>query len=177
MNKKIMLALGFIIMIVFIVISSYFWYKFFLDLGSDGEITVNGKKHYDVYLNDKNRVHTVYSEETNDNVDGYEFHVGNSGVSTAKYRLLIVKLDPSKVRDGCTKATTIDEYDLNYELYFNEVMISGGVLSNVKDGILDEKTINIDEINNYELKVWLNSNVDNFEGMHYHYEVDLEVIE
>jgi len=160
-------------MIVFIAFSTYFWYKFFLDLGSDGKL-VNGA-NASIYMTEENNVHTIYSEDM-DKVEGYKFNVQNRGISSANYNLLIKELSPEEVKDGCNSSKIIDNNKLNFELYNNGVKVNSGVLGRLQNNVLDSRAIMIDETNRYELCVWLNSDADDLEGMHYHYKVELEVI-
>lgn len=175
MKKKAMLNIALVIMIIFVCVSSYFWYKFFLDLGSDGSLIGAGGNRASLVLVAKNQVHTTYDEDDK-NIEGYKFSVQNKGVSTAKYRLVLVELDPREVNDGCTESTMIDAKYLQFELYYNDKVMENGILTELNNGVLVEKNINIDTSDNYELKVWLSNSADDLEGKHYHYKVELEVI-
>lgn len=177
MKKKLLLYVALLILIVFIGSSTYFWFKYFLDLGSNGTLTNNHRGT--LVLSDKNKVYSIYDEDIKDinDIAGYKFNIENRGVSTEKYRLLLKEISPNKVKDGCNKNTLLKASELHYQLYLNKVLYKEGNLDEVANGILEERLINIDITDSYELKVWVNDDVTNSEGKHYHYEIKLEVIE
>ena len=179
MKKKLLLILGGIFIVLFVLVASYFWYLYFLDLGSDGTLGKKDKNLSSLTLVDQNKLYATYTEgmEIYDNAPGYRFQVINSGLRTAKYRLQLVEIEPSKINDGCTPSSLLKQNELNYQLYFNNQIIKEGNLADLEGDIIDEQEISIDVTNNYELKIWVNSSATNYEGKHYHYKVDIEVVE
>lgn len=177
MKKKVLLAIGLIVLIVVIAVASYFWYIFFLDLGSDGTLSNKNKTPSSLILVDENKIYATFREgiEVLDDAPGYKFKVINNGVKTSKYRLKIIEIEPNKINDGCTPSTILKTSDLNYQLYLNNQIIKEGKLSELDNAYLDEQELNIDLTNNYELRIWVNSTATEFEGKHYHYKVDIEV--
>ena len=178
MKKKMFLAILAIIMIVFIVITTYFWYHLFLDLGSNGKLGGLQNVKSSLILTDINNTHIIYDEKIDNisKVEGYRFRVENKGISTQNYRLILKELSADKVNDGCTNATLIDKSMLNYQLYVNGTLTHEGDLDDILKAYLHKGTINIESIDNYELKVWLKKDYVNDKSRHYHYVVELEVI-
>lgn len=179
MKNKIVLLCLIILIVCFSGLAFYFWYHYFLDLGSDGKLSgLNGSKEA-IVLTDENKVYATYEEGVDIpiNVESYKFKVQNIGVKTARYNLLFVEVSPSQVKDGCTNKTLLKKEELNYQLLLGEKIISQGKLTELQNNILDSRNINIDTSNSYELKVWLNSTSSDNEGKHYHYKVDIEVSE
>lgn len=177
MKKKSILYGALLILIIFIASATFYWFKYFLDLGSNGTLTNNAKGT--LVLSDENKVYSIYDEDVSHIGDtaGYKFKVENRGVSTERYRLLLKEVSPSKIKDGCTKNTLLKASELHYQLYLNKVLYKEGELDEVSNGVLEERLINIDITDSYELKVWVNDDATNTEGKHYHYEIKLEVVE
>ena len=173
--KKSRLLVGLFLMLVFILIASFLWFRYFLDLGSDGTLingsnTINGLK-----IEDENKVYETFKEgvSNGDDVVAYRFKIVCSNQSN-KYSIKIVEVSPNKVHDGCSDATLLKREELNYSLKLNGELIQEGRLDTLLDDTLDTRSINIDTTNNYELKIWINEEAKDFNGKHYHYKVELK---
>lgn len=179
MKNKTIITVGVVGMVIFIAVAGFFWYKFFLDIGSDGRITVGNTSKGDLVLTDRNRVYATYSELVVDpnKVEGYEFSVENKGLSSAKYRIKFVEVSPKVVNDGCNSKSVFKANELDYQLFVNDSLIREGNLSSVVNTTLNEQSISVDTKDKYELKVWLNDDLTNSHGKHYHYKVELEVLD
>lgn len=177
MKNKIVVALLIILIICFSCFAFYFWYNYFLRLGSDGKLSGINKENDIVALIDENKIYATYKEGIEEpiNVPGYKFRVENRGIQDARYDLIFTEISPSVVNDGCSNKTILRADELNYQLYYNNEVISQGRVDQIKDNILDSRNIIGNDKNNYELKVWLNSSSSNNEGKHYHYKVVLKV--
>lgn len=173
--------IGFCLIVIvtcFCILSFFFWYRYFLDLGSDGKLSgLNGTSE-SIILTDENKVYATYEEGFDEpvNIESYKFKIQNIGIKTSRYNLLFVEVSPSQVKDGCTNKTLLRKDELSYQLILSDKVISQGRLTELQNNILDSRNISADSSNNYELKVWLNSNSSDNEGKHYHYKVDIEVI-
>ena len=99
-----------------------------------------------------------------------------NGIVDKRYSLELIEISPTQVNDGCTNKTLLRKDELNYQLLYDGKSISKGRLSQIQNGILDERNIDSNKINDYELKIWLNSSSEDNEGKHFHYKVDLKVI-
>jgi len=179
MKNKIVVSLLIILIICFSTLAFYFWYNYFLKIGSDGKLSGLNKENGIITLIDENKVYATYEEGIEEpiNVPGYKFRVENRGSKDARYNLIFTEISPSVVNDGCTNKTILRADELNYQLYNNDKVISQGRVDQIKDSILDYRNVNGNSSNSYELKVWLNSSSSNNEGKHYHYKVELKVHE
>lgn len=173
--KKSRLLIGLFLMLVFISLASFLWFRYFLDLGSDGTLIkgpniINGLK-----IEDENKVYETFKEgmSNGDDVIAYRFKVISTNQSN-KYRIKLVEVSPNKINDGCSDTTLLKREELNYSLKLNGEVIQEGRLDTILDDTLDTRSINIDTTNNYELKIWINEEAKNFNGKHYHYKVELK---
>lgn len=176
MKGRSFLIIGFICVIIFIVIGSYFWFWFFLDYHSNGRFSNDNIGQGKVILVDVESVNSTdeESKENGDDSPSYIFKVNNNKTSSANYVLYLEETPYNMVNDGCTSETTLQRDDLSYQLTLNGKVIKSGKMTEIKDNILDEQFINIDVSNHYELKIWINEEADAWEGKHYHYKVVLK---
>lgn len=179
MKDRSVLLIGFISIIIFVIIAAYFWWLYFLDYNSDGRFNNESFGYGNIALVDIEGVNAVNekSKENGIGTPSYLFRVDNNKTSTTKYTLYIEDAPYNMVNDGCTMLTTLQRSDLSYSLKFNDVLIKYGKMTDIKDNILDERVINIDESNNYELRIWINEDAYEWEGKHYHYKVVLKEVE
>lgn len=176
MKGKGILAGGFVCLIIFIIISTYFWYLYFLDFNNDGKLNNNSNSHGKIVLVDIKGVNATNEESKEDGYDtpSYYFRVDNRKTGSANYVLYIEDTPFNLVNDGCSMGTTLKREELSYQLKMNGVAIKSGKLSSISDNILDKQYINIDESNHYELKIWISGDTTDYEGKHYHYKVTLK---
>ena len=174
-NKPILIILS-VVMLIFIIIASYFWYIYFLDLGSDGKYGKIKKDDSAITIVDENKIYAVFSSgvDYDEKAPGYKFKVVNRGLSTVDYVLKIKEISPSTIKDGCTEVTLLKSSELNYTLLFNGQVLKEGTLSDLNN-VLDKNTITIDTSNAYELKMWINDTSTDFNSRHYHYKIEIEV--
>ncbi len=176
MNKsKIMLAIATVVLLVFIALATKFWFTYFLDLNSNGSLSLKGTSYGSlelktVKLMDENQ---RYITSLDDVTSGYEFTVNNYKTSTTKYSLYLEDIPYYVVDDGCTNAMTLKRSELDYALYLNGELLVTDSLSSIKNNLLDSRSINIDVTNNYVLKIWINKDAQDTDNKHYHYRVNL----
>lgn len=179
MKNKIIAICLIILIVCFSGFAFYFWFNYFLNLGSDGKLAGTSTEKDLIVLIDENKLYSTYKEGIEEpiNVDGYKFRIENRSSKSARYNLVFNEISPNQVNDGCTNKTLLKRDELNYQLLFNNEVISQGRLNQLQNDILDIRNINGDSKNSYELKVWLNSSSENNDGKHFHYKVELKVIE
>ncbi len=177
MKNKVIVPILILFIILFSVISFYFWYHYFLRLGSDGNLSGLDKGN-SIVLKDKNKIYATYEEGIEEpiNVEGYKFTIENNGPMDARYDLIFVEVPPIQINDGCTNKTLLKPQELNYQLILNNEVINDGRLDQIENKIIDSRKIDGKGTNDYELKVWLNSSSTDNEGKHYHYKVELKVV-
>lgn len=179
MKSKFVLGIGFISIMIFIIIGAYFWWLYFLDYNSDGRFSNETFGYGSLVLVDIEGVNatTEESKESGVGTPSYIFRVDNNMTKSTKYTLYLEDAPYNLVNDGCSPMTTLKRSDLSYSLKLNGSIIRYGKLIDVKDNILDERGITIDTSNNYELRIWINDEAQDWEGKHYHYKVVLKEAE
>lgn len=176
-KSKRTLILLIVFSIIVIVVLTYFWFYYFLDIGSDGTLGKVQRSNSAIVILDDNKVYATYTKESSHKMPAYSFKVENNGLNTKRYRVKINDIAPKVINDGCTEKTFFARKELYYELYRGGNLISEGNLSSIKNSILDEHYVQIDETIKYQLVVKVDDSVpeESF-GKHYHYKLELEVL-
>ncbi len=176
MKNKFLLLCASLLLLIFLVYGTYSWYIFFLGAsGSYGENASSSLKDGNIVLNDNgNAVYdadakNIEDEDVNE-VPPYKFSINNSG-SKDKYTLYIEDVPLNTIDDGCTSDTLLNRSQLKYQLKLNGKVIKDDNLSNIKDNILDTREIAANTTNNYELRIYIHSEAEDWTGKHYHYKV------
>lgn len=170
-----------IVMIIFIVcfctLAFYFWFNYFINLGTNGRLSGVNTQNSTLVFTDENKIYASFKEGIEEpiDVDGYNFKIENKGNKEVRYELMFTEILPIQVNDGCSNKTTLRADELNYQLSLENKVISQGRVDQIAGKTLDLRTIDGLKTYNYTLKVWLNSSSENNEGKHYHYNVDLRV--
>ena len=180
MKNKILLICGSLMLIIFIIFGTYYWYLYFLRINNissstttttqnAGGITLidNGKNVYDSDASntDSNNV---------ENIDAYIFNVKNDNNTTGNYTLYLEDVPINSVKDGCTESTLLKRNQLRYQLILEEEVIKEDDLENIKDNILDTRTINANSVNHYKLRVYIKEDAEDWTNKHYHYKVSIK---
>ena len=173
--KKWPLVFAAILIILFIGLSTYYWFWLFIDIGTDGTLKRKSVSET-VSLVDENPVYDVYDKEQIFNTfEPYYFRITNTG-TTKKINVVLNDVDPSSINDGCNLETTLKREELTYVLKRENKEIKSGKLSDLKDNILYTDTILVDVTLHYSLEVNVDDYADPKEGYHYHYKLSLEVL-
>ena len=90
----------------------------------------------------------------------YIMHIENNGKREAKFNLVIKDVDGDIKRDY-----------LSYALLKDDKKVESGKLSDIKNNIIYEGTINKKEKNDYKLYIWVNKKI---EATKYEYSISLE---
>lgn len=178
MKNKILLVCAALLLLLFLMFGTYAWYLFFLRAGGNFEVNANNNlKSGNIYLKDGGN--SVYDADAEDVVEDevssvvpYKFKVVNEG-KTDDYYLYIEDLPVNAINDGCTSSTLLSRNQLKYQLKLNGTVIKEDYLSNIRDNIIDYRTISGLETNNYELRVYIHEDATNWTGKHYHYKIVL----
>lgn len=160
--------------IIFTLLSTIMWYHFF---DKNTKETVISSQLY--ISNNGDQVVKNIAIETENSVQvgeqAYSFSVENTGNKELSYKLLINEIAPSLLTDGCTNKTLLKRGELIYQLSLNDEVLVKEDMDNIKENILDIKTIKAGTVNNYELKFWVKSDAKNYLNKHYHYEINLSI--
>ncbi len=109
-------------------------------------------------------------DENSDKIVPYEFSVSNTDGEDSTYDLLI-----EDIIDNDKEEKTLSRKYLNYELKLNDVIIKKGNMSNIKNNILDTRTMSKDSTNSYSLKIWLNEKSKETDWMNKYYSYNITV--
>ncbi len=177
-NTKVILTISIILLVLFIALATKFWFSYFLDLNSNGALTVKDNNYGTLELRTiKLQDHAeMHFGDINDAIEGYEFTVDNNKTGTVKYRLYIEDVPCSMIEESCSPIMTIKRSELNYALYLNGDLLKSGNLADVENDLIDTQVINIDVYNKYELRFWLDESADDIDGKYYHYRVKVEEV-
>ncbi len=182
MKKKILLIIGFLVLVIFLIIGTYSWYLFFLKTGRDYYInSKNGARIGDLVLIDDGK--TVYDTDAKSlddenilSVIPYTFKISNLGNKEKTYVLYLEDLPVGSINDGCSSKTLLKRSQLKYQLKLNNEIIKEDYLSNLEDNILDKRNIDGKDTNTYELRIYIHDVNDDWYNKHYHYRVVLKKV-
>lgn len=177
MKNKVLLISAGLLLFIFLVFGTYAWYLFFLRASANFPINDNAHlKDGDIALLDKgNNVYETDAESMEDEdimaVTPYLFKVKNTSSNSDNYTLYIEDIPLNLIQDGCTSETLLTRDMLKYELRLNGKIIKKDYLSKIRDNILDERSIEADMTNEYELRIYIHEYAEDWGNKHYHYKV------
>ncbi len=150
MKRKLLYILGGITLFLFIVLSAFGWYQiFYTKKGTENTKISNlmvKLEDNEKTIHEKDAVPT----ENTDAVDPYQFTVYNQTKDPTIYKVLL----EDSVTTNIDKS--LSQSQLSYELSLNGKVIKKGTLDEIKNNVLDERSIEGEKENKYSLKIWLN---------------------
>ena len=179
MKKVILLVFAGVTLFAFIFGTSMLWYKFFYN--STG--TSNTTGNINVQLSNSNNVIDEsglipLDDETAKTLTPYEFSVKNNGSSDALYNVL---LEDSIISDDETYSSKelLSRTQLKYQLSLDGQVIKQGNLKDIKNNILDTRTISSGKTNNYQLRIYVSQDAvnTNWQNKYYHFNVNVKMEE
>lgn len=166
-----LLVLGGVILFLFIVGTSYAWYNLF---SKEETIAAN----LEISIDDQGNGVTVMdsmplTDQEGKALEAYHFKVKNNGTGEGTYRLLLQETPFNEIKDGCTSQDLLERNQLRYQLLLNGQEIQLDSVANIKNNVLDIRTIDVGKLNQYELRVWVPKSAENtaWTDKHYHYSV------
>ena len=81
------------------------------------------------------------AENASDWSDPYYFKVNNHSNSPISYDVILEKVSPNTVNDGCDDTTLFLESELDYELKLDNKVIATGTLSSLKNNLLNSNSL------------------------------------
>lgn len=112
-------------------------------------------------------------DEFAENLNPYTFKIKNTGKGSLKYTITIIDDNEEIKKDGCEN-NLIDHSLINVFFTSNGYTLASGNLSDLENDLFTT-IINPDEIENYELKIWISEKADNsVMGKHYHGKVSVK---
>lgn len=157
MKKELRLIIVTLILIVLLGVLSYIFFGIFKEK-NPSIISRLEVSFSDVDQSVVNEDFTLPKEE----IKPYQFSVMNKGKEDIKYKVILV--------DNSENKNSIARNNLRYELTLNGTVINQGKLSKIRDNVLDVRTIGKNSKNQYNIKIWLDSD-HQFEDIVYTYSV------
>ena len=70
----------------------------------------------------------------------------------------------------------LSKSQLEYQLSLNGEVIKQGMLTDIKNNILDTRVINPDKVNNYELRIYVSESaqITEWQNKYYHFNVKIQ---
>ena len=182
MKRLILLILSGIALFAFIFTSSMLWYNFFyngtysIDADNDTDDTVSS---IEVQLDDDNTISEgdliPLDKEMAKNIEPYSFRVKNTNSVSAYYNVIIEDAMISNDVNYSSKELLLRN-QLEYQLSLNGKLIKTGMLSDIRNNILDSRTISENETNNYELRMYVSESAldTNWQNKYYHFNINVQ---
>ena len=161
MKNKILLWCGSLMLIIFLAFGTYYWYLYFLKLNNNSSSTTTTTQNAGgiTLIDNGNNVYDTDATNTDgdnlEDIEPYVFNVKNDNNKNGVYTLYIEDVPANAIKDGCTEETLLNRNQLRYQLILNEQIIKDDDLENIKDNILDSRTITANTVNHYKLKVYI----------------------
>lgn len=178
MKKTILLFLAGIALFAFIFTTSVLWYNFFY--GKEVEDR-EGVSTLVINLDDSNNTIDEnglipLDAETARSLPPYEFTVKNTSSSSALYDII---LEDSIISDDATYSSKelLSRDQLEYQLALNGTIVKTGMLSDLDNNVLDTREISGEQINSYQLWVYVSENAQNtnWQNKYYHFDIKMQM--
>ena len=179
MKNKILIIVAGLLLLVFLTFGTYAWYLFFLRASDNygGAANADNRAGGIVMDDAGNRVYDTdvdnYEGDNISDIPPYTFTIRNTDASGGSYTLYLEDVPVNSINDGCTEATLLDRTQLNYQLILNDKVIKQDSLDNIKDNVLDRRSIDGKKTNTYKLRIYIKEDADNWRDKHYHYKVTM----
>ncbi len=179
MKKMVLLLLAGVALFAFILATSMLWYKFFY--GSPD--VINNVNSVKVQLDDTNNTIDEsglipLSDDMAMSLTPYEFKVENTGDTAVTYNVL---LEDNIVNDDSTynNKKLLSRNQLRYQLLLNGKIIKVGNLNKIKNNVLDTRNIASDQVNNYQLRIYVSEDAQDtsWQDKYYHFEISVQMEE
>ena len=172
-NKVLIVTAGLLLLIV----GTYYWYLFFLRASNNyGGATNTNNRAGNIVMDDSgNKVYDTdadnYEGDNISDIPPYTFTIKNTDAKGGSYTLYIEDVPINSINDGCTEFSLLERNQLNYQLILNDKVIKQDSLNNIKDNILDRRSIEGNKTNVYELRIYIKEDATDWRDKHYHYKV------
>lgn len=179
MKKIIMLLLAGVALFAFIFTTSILWYRFFYNGSTISNDNINS---VNVQLGNNNTIDESglipLDDETAKAITPYEFKVLNNSNHELIYNVL---LEDSIISDDTNYASKdlLSRNQLRYQLSLNGNVIKVGNLSELKNNILDTRSISASQVNNYQLRIYVGEAFQNtdWQNKYYHFDINVQMEE
>ncbi len=173
MKNRTVFKIAFFSLVLFVIIATYFWYLFFKDYAGENQ---SQKVRLELINNGGINYINAVPNDIDSNIPVYYFRVRNNVDEIINYEMSIEDVSPDKVNDGCSSDMLFARNELNYELKLDNKIIKSGVLSELSNNLLDNNEVKANSVNDYSLKIWLNTAAGDDLLKHYHYVVNIKEI-
>lgn len=178
MKKRLLLVLAGVILFIFIVITSFMWFKVFYNneemLDSSTSASLNIRLDDDLPVMETDSI--PLSAEVALTFQPYKFEVKNVGDKNQVYSILIED-SLIKGNEGYSVDSLLHRDQLEYQLFMNDKKIGHGMLSEIRNNILDIRNIQPGMENKYKLWVYVSESVQDlsWQNKYYHYEIEIKI--
>jgi len=157
-----------VILFVFCIGVSFFWYRIFkTDKVAVTHLTIALKDHgKGVEIDDL----VPKDDHSAKKMPAYSFDISNTGDSRGSYEVLLED-SVKKDEDGYASENMLERSELKYELTLNGKVIATDSLSSIKNNVLDSRVIGAKKTNVYRLRIWIPMDATNWQNKIYHYSV------
>ncbi len=117
------------------------------------------------------------SDEKGKLLTPYKFKISNPNSVSSKYQVIIEDSTPRN-EDTYQESQLLKRNQLRYQLILNNQVIALDNLGNVKNNVLDIRSIDEEKDNSYELRLWVDKNQteSNWMNKYYHYNIRIKPI-
>ena len=149
MKKKFLLFIGGIVLFLFIFVTALAWSKIFYGSSSGGNTTgiLNIQLSRKTDYLDTTQAHP--SSTAPSDTKPYTFVITNQSRNDSHYQVLLEE-EPLSNQKGHRQEDLLKRNQLKYELSLNGKVIHEGILSDIKNNILDERIIQGKQENQYQ---------------------------
>lgn len=176
MKKKLLLVMAGVALFVFIFATSILWYNFFYNDTSSNAFVSSLRIEMDDDHNILNEDNLIpLDEETAKNLKSYDFTVNNTSNVSTTYNVII---EDSVISDdeNFTNKSLLSRNQLEYQLALNGKVIKKGLLSDIKNNLLDTRNIEENKSNNYQLRIYVSEKAQNtdWQNKYYHFNIKIQ---
>ena len=171
MKRIVVLVTSAIVLVVAVFLIAFYSWDYFNTRKPKTELNT-----LEIVLSDEGNVNlseqSPTSEESATDIIPYIFKVVNKSDKSSKYQVLLEDYISDNTKSLLSRKV------LRYELKQDGITIKTGSLSEIKNNILDQNNILAKEEKKYELRIWVDENVDSSDwvGKSYNYNVKVNPV-
>jgi len=180
MKRNILLILCGVVLFLFITVTAFIWYDLFYRSSQNVESITTLQVHLEKETKTIQETDAlpISKDQALANVSPYVFSVDNTGDKTGIYKILLE--EPALKDDSNYQSKNLlTRAQLEYQLILNGRLVKSGMLSDIKNNILDERAIEKGKKNRYELRIYVSDKAvdSSWQNKYYHYKVTIQTRE
>lgn len=178
MKKNLMLILGGIVLFIFIALTSFMWYRVFLTKGASPVAVLQIKlEQQEKTIVTEKSIPTPSSDLNT--IEPYQFQVVNNTKKAGIYKVLLEEPTLSETDKKYAKENLLTRNQLEFQLLLNGKIVRQGKLSELSNNELEKRSIDQNQVNQYQLRIFLSEEAYNtaWQNKYYHYKVLIQTEE